>query len=59
MQYPALAPDTLFLLRALQKWQLVLFLFLYHVIRNFTQQSMQSYFESLTIYLYFVAQGDV
>ena len=59
MQYPALAPDTLFLLRALQKWQLVLLLFLYHVIHNFTQQSMQSYFESLTIYLYFVAQGDV
>ena len=59
MQYPALAPDTLFLLRALQKWQLVLLLFLYHVIRNFPQQSMKSYFESLTIYFFFVAQGDM
>ena len=40
VQYPALAPDTLFLLQALQKGQLVFLFFLYHVIRNFPQQSM-------------------
>ena len=37
VQYPALAPDTLFLLQALQKGQLVFLFFLYHVIRNFPQ----------------------
>ena len=51
VQYPAFAPDTLFLLQALQKGKLVFLFFLYHVICNFPQQSMHKVILSLSQFL--------
>ena len=47
VQYPAFAPDTLFLLQAIQKWQsgfwwVFFFVFLYLVVQNFPQLCMDT-----------------
>ena len=58
-QYPAFSPNTLFLLLALQKWQLDFLVFLYLFVHNLPHLRMHSYFQSHIISLYFVAGGDI
>ena len=51
---------TPFLLSALQKWLLGFLVFLYLFVHNLPQlQHAHSYFQSLIVSLYFVAQGDI
>ena len=54
-QYPAFAPNTLFLLLALQKWQEGLFCLFVSFVQNLSQLLLQSHIVSP----YFVTGGEV
>ena len=47
VQYSAISPDSLLLLPALQKWQLVFLVFVYFVVHNLPQLRMQDIFSPL------------
>ena len=51
-QYPAFSPDTLFLLLALQKWQLG-FWFLYVVVQNLPQLHIHAVIFIIFIFIFY------